>query len=99
MPKFNLDDIPNLDPAEFDLYRAAVRTGEYFHQTISNGILDTGYTPGWIPVGKTTHQRVLQSSNAPTDIAIMYQWDNKPEEMIWFHLLTDGAGTTQSLGG
>ena len=94
MPKYNLSDIPNLDPAEFDLYRAAIRTGEYFHQTITGDVLDTRHTPGWVPIGKTTHSRVLESSNAPTDIAIMYQWQNKPEDMIWFHLLTDGSLTS-----
>ncbi len=94
MAKYCLSDIPNLDPAEFNLYRSAVRTGDYFHQTISDGVLDTGYTPGWIPIGKTTHPRILESSQAPTDIAIMYQWNSKPEEMLWFHLLTDGSNTS-----
>jgi len=87
MSKHRLDDIPNLDPAEFDLYRAAIRTGEYFHQSIVDGVLDTGNTLGWVPIGKTTHPRIMQASQSPCDIAIMYQWQDKPEHLLWFHLL------------
>ncbi len=87
--KYNISEIPTIDPAEFNLYRSAQRTGEYFHQTIQSGILDLGHTPGWVPLGKTYSPRILSASNAPCDIAIMYAWSYKPEEMIWFHLLTD----------
>lgn len=87
MTTYSIKEIPEFDPAEFDLYRAARRTGEYFYQRIENGILNVKHTAGWIPIGKITHSRILSSNNEVWDIAIMYQQENKPEEMIWFHLL------------
>lgn len=86
MSKYQISEIPDLDPAEFDLYRAGKRTGEWFYQKIEDGILDLGHTAGWVPVGKTSHERVLSSSAVQCEIAIMYQWDAKPEDMIWFHI-------------
>lgn len=75
-----------MDPAEFDLYRAGRRTGEWFYQKIEGEILDMGHTPGWIPVGQTSHERVLSLSDVPCEIAIMYQWETAPEHQIWFHV-------------
>lgn len=89
MSKYNLDDIPEIDPEEFSFYRAAGRTGEYFHQTISSNVLNLEHVLGWIPVGKTYDSKVLNSSGGSSDIAIMYQWADDPTEMIWFHLLED----------
>lgn len=84
--KYKLSEIPELDPAEFYLYRSGKRTSEYFYQRLENDVLDLGHTQGWIPTGKTNHSQILSASAVSCTIAIMYQWKTKPEEMIWFHL-------------
>lgn len=84
--KYQLSEILDLDPAEFDLFRAGRRTGEWFYQSLEDGVLDLAHTSGWVPTGKTFHERVLSSATVPCEIAIMYEWDTKPEEMIWFHV-------------
>lgn len=86
MSKYNLHEIPDMDPGEFSGYRAAGRTGEYFAQTVKDGVLDLHHTLGWVPIGKTLHPSILSSGEAPCDIAIMYQWQTSLEEMVWFHL-------------
>lgn len=87
MTRYRMSEIPEIDPAEFDLYRGGRRIGGYFHQVIVDGVLDIGHTLGWVPIGKTSHQRVLDMSDDACDVAVMYTWGPEPEEMIWFHLL------------
>lgn len=88
--RYKLSDIPELDKNEFTWYRAANRTGEYFWQNIINGFLNTGHLLGWIPIGKTNHPKVMEMSENKCNIAIMYQWQNDSEKMIWFHLYDKG---------
>ncbi len=86
MAKYQISEIPDLDPAEFDLYRAGRRTGEWFYQIIEDGVLDLAHTHGWVPIGKTFHNRILSSTDVPCELAVMYQWRTDPKEMIWFHV-------------
>ena len=91
--KYNIKDIPTLDPAEFSIFTAGRRAGIYFDQRIVDGVLDLGHTLGIDPVGKTRDSKVMSLSDLDFDtIAVMYQYQGM-DERVWFHLVEEDSET------
>ncbi len=86
--KYPMSEIPNLDPAEFDLYRSAKRTGHYLGQKIVDNVLDMGHTLGWVPNGKTRHPKILETGGHWDTIAVMFRFQGT-DEYVWFHMVEE----------
>lgn len=89
MIKHDLAKLPALDPAQFTPYLSARRSGVYPHMTITGMVIYTAQDQ-WVPIGYTQDPSVLDTTEVPSNLAIMWQDKDHPEDMTWWHVWASG---------